>query len=152
MLGTATPKERLDTARHRTSPPVAGRGGYINTIFLISLVLLRAIACSTQTSHGQERQNIEGIMRVRFVKHDHVHGPRWKHDIIAPGYAVFIAVGDFQDKRNVALDHLLDLASCHFDLTIATFVDAINSGDHSATAQRFAQRTAKVERDLRARW
>jgi hypothetical protein len=101
---------------------------------------LRAIACSTQTSHGQERQNIEGIMRIRFVKHDHVHGPRWKHDIIALGPAVFTAVGHFQDKRNVALDHLLDLASCHFDLTIATFVDAINGSDNSATVERFALR------------
>jgi len=62
---------------------------------LISLAPLRAVACLMQTSHGQERQNIEGILRVRFVKHDHVRGPRWKHDIIAVGHAVFIAIGHF---------------------------------------------------------
>jgi hypothetical protein len=50
----------------------------------------------------------------RFVKHDHVRRPRWKHDIIAVVHAVFIAAGHFQDKRNVAFDRLLDLASYHF--------------------------------------
>jgi hypothetical protein len=66
----ATPEQRLGTARHETSPSVGGRDGYINTIFLISSVSWRAVACLMQTSHRQERQNIEGVVRVRFSRND----------------------------------------------------------------------------------
>jgi len=79
----------------------------------LSAARLSSVAGLMQPSHRQEGENIEALSFIVSVKDNDVSGLRRQCYVIAMRNPILIPVRHLEHKRDVSLNRLFDLASCH---------------------------------------